>query len=291
MAPEEHQRVQDALKAQEQGNKRLAVEKKELVKMFDVLSAQREQALADHAKVKHEKERVSEDLSKLTKEVAAIKLERESKESLFEQTLARVQLSLKDEVEAKMCAQKEAQEKTKLARALEDENELLQAELHEEKVGSIKAQQDFEAKLKLYDDQRESIRDQLKEKKGELERNQKKLDQVQQKLEDMTVEYSSIKDQLAEKECKLLEREQEFSNLEASLQEKTGEDQKQLESLLAKQKEDHEAQAGKLKRQNWWMVALQLRVKRILLKQIEEAKGSVEAERQKVEEQQAQLAE
>ena len=35
------------------------------------------------------------------------------------------------------------------------------------------------------------------------------------------------------------------------------------------------------------MVALQLRVKRILIKQIEDAKGTVEQERHRVEEQQA----
>ena len=39
IAPDEHQRVKDALKAQEQGNKRLTIEKKELVKMFDTLSS------------------------------------------------------------------------------------------------------------------------------------------------------------------------------------------------------------------------------------------------------------
>lgn len=84
MAPEEHQRVQDALKAQENGNKRLSIEKKELVKMFDMLSAQRDQAQNDHIKVKGQKELMADELSKLAKDMTAIKIERQSKESLFE---------------------------------------------------------------------------------------------------------------------------------------------------------------------------------------------------------------
>lgn len=60
------------------------IEKKELVKMFDTLSAQRDQALNDHTKVKGEKESLDDQLSKLTKEMTAIKIERQQKESLFE---------------------------------------------------------------------------------------------------------------------------------------------------------------------------------------------------------------
>ena len=52
--------------------------------MFDMLSAQRDQAQNDHTKVKGQKETVADELSKLTKEVTAIKIERQSKESLFE---------------------------------------------------------------------------------------------------------------------------------------------------------------------------------------------------------------
>ena len=83
----EHQATKEALSIQSQANTRLAIEKKELVKMFDVLTKERDNGKQELAKAKSDKTTIEDLLSKAQKELQATNQMAKQKEQVFEQSL------------------------------------------------------------------------------------------------------------------------------------------------------------------------------------------------------------
>ena len=66
MAPEESQKLKDDLNKMDEQIRMLTKEKEHLVKMFNVLSNERDAAQEESKKIKQEKQMISVDLSKQT---------------------------------------------------------------------------------------------------------------------------------------------------------------------------------------------------------------------------------
>lgn len=117
-----HQEAEATLQSKDEALKRLMVENKELVKMFELLTKERNQVKADLTKSKAEKIAADGDLAGAKKDMQTAKLEFDQKEALFEQSIKAIKQSLDQVQEEKIVAQKEAKEKEKHARDLEQEN-------------------------------------------------------------------------------------------------------------------------------------------------------------------------
>lgn len=123
-----HAEVESAIQGKDEAMKRLIGEKRELVKMFDTLSKERDQGKAELAKSKAEKINTEAQLAAARKEQQATKLECDNKEALFDQSVKAMKQKLQDVQEEKIVAQKEAQEKAKAAKLLEEETQMVQHE-------------------------------------------------------------------------------------------------------------------------------------------------------------------
>ena len=70
---------------------------------------------------------------------------------LIEQSMKEIQQNLKDEIEQKVCFQKEARENDQLAKLLEEENESLQNRLEQREIERVQSKHELDesqAKLK-----------------------------------------------------------------------------------------------------------------------------------------------
>jgi len=63
---------------------------------------------------------------------------------LIEQSMKEIQQNLKDEIEQKVCFQKEARENDQLAKLLEEENESLQNRLEQREIERVQSKHELE---------------------------------------------------------------------------------------------------------------------------------------------------
>lgn len=127
VAPERHGQVQQDLDARDEQVHRLTKEKQQLVKMFDTLSKERDQAQEDFTKAKHDKQIMSVELTSMTATLQSSQNERKEQEMIIQQSIKEIQQNLKDEIEQKVCFQREARDNENLGKLLEEENETIQS--------------------------------------------------------------------------------------------------------------------------------------------------------------------
>ena len=85
----------------------------------------------------------SVDLAKMTKTAQSEKLARENNDMMIEQSMKEIQQNLKDEIEQKLCFQKEARENDQLGKQLEEEIESLQNQLEKEKIDRVQSKHEL----------------------------------------------------------------------------------------------------------------------------------------------------
>jgi len=182
---------------------------------------------------------------------------------------------LKAEVEQRLCAQKEARDTENMAKLLEEDYEQLHLELEEEKRSRAKLKRELEEanhqnqkqadakELELINNQAllaeakdrvNELNDEVEEKIKHIENQKLKIDATQSKYGDMK---NKLEVEVQDEQRKLVEEMQVLK-----------ESKQQLEGRLQAETE----QQAKLRRQQWWMTALQLRVKKIVMSQIEKEK-------------------
>ena len=126
--------------------------------MFDTLSKERDTANESLIRMKAEKSDMQIEVSKMNSQIQSHKLEKEEQERSIEESIKKIQQQLKDEIEQKICFQKESKDNDNLAKLLEEENEGYQTQLAA--LEMERAQMKHE--LELAEEQLEKVQEQLK---------------------------------------------------------------------------------------------------------------------------------